>query len=81
VLEASRVLAARLLQEQSDVADKIGKAFRLIVSRKPSEKETSLLTAYYEKELKKITKDRANKALALENIPIPDRLTGRSWPP
>ncbi|HEX9956068.1 MAG TPA: DUF1553 domain-containing protein, partial [Fibrella sp.] len=74
VLEASRVLAGRLLQERSDVADKIGKAFRLIVSRKPSEKETTLLTAYYEKELKKITKDRANKALAVGEYPIPAQI-------
>ncbi|MDB5239466.1 MAG: hypothetical protein JWP57_91 [Spirosoma sp.] len=74
VLEASRVLAARLLQEQSGVTDKIGKAFRLIVSRKPSEQETTLLTAYYEKELKKITPDRAKKTLAVGEYPTPDRI-------
>ncbi|MVM40943.1 DUF1553 domain-containing protein [Spirosoma sp. HMF3257] len=74
VLEASRVLAARLLQENSAVHDKISKAFRLIVSRKPNEKETDLLTAYYEKELKKLTPASAEKSLAIGEYPIPARI-------
>ncbi len=71
VLEASRVLAARLLQERSGVNDKISKAFRLIVGRKPSEKETALLTTYYEKELKKLTKPSVDKTLAVGEYPVP----------
>ena len=71
VLEASRVLAARLLQEQSGVTDKISKAFRLIVSRKPSEKEVLVLSTYYEKELKKLTKVSAEKSVAVGEYPIP----------
>ncbi|AXE20940.1 hypothetical protein DR864_25965 [Runella rosea] len=71
VLEASRVLAAKLLQEKSSTQDKITKAFRLIVSRKPSEKEVSILAAYYDKELKKITKPSAEKLLAVGEYPIP----------
>ncbi len=74
VLEASRVLAARLLQERSGVTDKIAKAFRLIVSRKPSEKETALLTAYYEKELKKLTPASAAKSIAVGEYPVPARI-------
>ena len=74
VLEASRVLAARLLQERSGVNDKISKAFRLIVSRKPSEKEATLLTAYYEKELKKLTKVSVEKSLAVGEYPVPARI-------
>lgn len=74
VLEASRVLAAKLLQEKSSTQDKIIKAFRLIVSRKPSEKEASILTAYYDKELKKITKPSAEKLLAVGEYPIPPQL-------
>ena len=74
VLEASRVLAAKLLQEKSSTQDKIIKAFRLIVSRKPSEKEVSILTAYYDKELKKITKPSAEKLLAVGEYPIPPQL-------
>jgi hypothetical protein len=74
VLEASRVLAAKLLQEKSSTQDKITKAFRLIVSRKPSEKEVSILAAYYEKELKKITKPGAEKLLAVGEYPIPTQV-------
>ena len=53
------------------LTDKIDKAFRLIVSRKPSEKETALLTAYYEKELKTLTKASVEKTLAVGEYPIP----------
>ncbi|GAB4056398.1 hypothetical protein GCM10028810_72390 [Spirosoma litoris] len=74
VLEASRVLAARLLQENSVVNDKINKAFRLIVSRKPNEKETELLTTYYEKELKKLTPASTEKSLSVGEYPIPARI-------
>ena len=71
VLEASRVLAAKLLQEPSAVNDKISKAFRLIVSRKPTEKEVTLLSAYYDKERKKIDRRSAEKALAVGEYPVP----------
>ena len=71
VLEASRVLAAKLLQEKGAVDAKISKAFRLIVSRKPTEKEVGILTTYYEKERKKIDRNMAQKALAVGEYPIP----------
>ena len=74
VLEASRVLAAKLLLENSPSKDKITKAFRLIVCRKPTEKEMGILTAYYEKELKKITKPIAEKALSVGEYPIPEKV-------
>lgn len=74
VLEASRVLAGKLLQEKSTTEDKITKAFRLIVSRKPSEKEVSILTGYYEKELKKLTKPSAEKLLAVGEYPLPSQV-------
>jgi hypothetical protein len=74
VLEASRVLAARLLQENSAAKDKISKAFRLIVGRKPHEKEIDMLTAYYEKELKEIKKPVAEKALSVGEYPIPEKI-------
>src|SRR6185369_12695982 len=47
LLEASRVLAARLLAETGNPEDKIRKAFRLIVCRKPAAAELKLLTDYY----------------------------------
>jgi hypothetical protein len=74
VLEASRVLAAKLLQENNQVSDKINKAFRMIVCRKPTEKEMNILTTYYSKELKKINLKQANKLLAVGEYPIPNQV-------
>lgn len=70
VLEASRVLAAKLLQEKSASQDKIIKAFRLIVCRKPGEKELEVLTAYYAKELKIMKPDVAEKMISVGEYPI-----------
>lgn len=70
VLEASRVLATRLLQQKGSTQDQITKAFRLIVCRKPSEKELSLLTDYYEKELKKMDASTAEKIVAVGEYPL-----------
>lgn len=50
VLEAARVLAARLLEENSDDKDKIEKAFRLIICRRPASAELEQLTAYFDEE-------------------------------
>jgi hypothetical protein len=71
VLEASRVLAAKLLNEGSDAKEKIAKAFRLIVCRKPSEKELSILTGYYNEELTRMDPSTARKVLAVGEYPIP----------
>jgi hypothetical protein len=62
------------LQENSDAKDKITKAFRLIVGRKPREKEIEMLAAYYEKEAKEIKKPVADKALAVGEYPIPEKI-------
>ncbi|WP_439555003.1 PSD1 and planctomycete cytochrome C domain-containing protein [Dyadobacter sp.] len=70
VLEASRVLSAKLLQEKTDANEKITKAFRLIVCRKPSEKELAVLTGYYEKELKTISPASAEKMVAIGEYPL-----------
>jgi hypothetical protein len=52
VLEASRVLAEKLTIENKSSAEKIIRAFRLIICRKPDEKEMKVLLAYYENQLK-----------------------------
>ncbi|TDE10267.1 PSD1 and planctomycete cytochrome C domain-containing protein [Dyadobacter psychrotolerans] len=70
VLEASRVLAAGLLQEKTAANEKIIKAFRLIVCRKPSEKELTLLSAYYDKQLKAMTAAAAEKMTAVGEYPL-----------
>src|SRR5690606_25629955 len=72
VLEASRVLAAKLLREDSAPRDKITKAFRLIVCRKPKEKEMALLTDYYHKRLQTITIEPAEKLLTVGEFPVPE---------
>ncbi|MCW3118948.1 MAG: hypothetical protein JWM28_3030 [Chitinophagaceae bacterium] len=73
VLEASRVLAARLLQENSNTKEKIIKAFRLIVCRKPVERELELLTNYYNKQLNSMEESTAQKTLAVGEYPIPEK--------
>lgn len=71
VLEASRVLAGRLLEEKTDVKDKVTKAFRLIVCRKPTEKEVEVLTNYFNKEVSEIKDATAQKTLAIGEAPVP----------
>jgi len=51
VLEASRVLAQKLVSERSSDEEKITKAFRSIVCRKPSQKELAILKKYYDEQL------------------------------
>lgn len=51
VLEASRVLAQRLENEQSGESDKINKAFRLIICRKATGKEMDIIGGYYNDQL------------------------------
>lgn len=51
VLEASRVLAARLLEEGGDVQQKLEKAFKLIVNRHPLSTEIKIFTDYYNDQL------------------------------
>ncbi|MEX2231959.1 MAG: PSD1 and planctomycete cytochrome C domain-containing protein [Cyclobacteriaceae bacterium] len=52
VLEASRVLAQRLMLENISVQARISKGFRLILCRKALEKELNSLGAYFEDEKK-----------------------------
>ena len=72
VLEAARVLAARLLQDKSSAKDKIYKAFRLIICRKPNERELAILNSYYNDELRTLDKKTALKVLNVGEYPIPD---------
>jgi len=51
VLEASRVMAQRLVKETGSGQDKIMKAFRLIICRKASDKELDILQGYYKDQL------------------------------
>jgi hypothetical protein len=72
VLEASRAFAQRLLTEQTGMEDKIDKAFRTIICRKPSNKEKTILTDYFNEQLVlfKNNKLDAGKTLAIGASPI-----------
>ncbi|HET9745777.1 MAG TPA: PSD1 and planctomycete cytochrome C domain-containing protein [Chitinophagaceae bacterium] len=59
VLEAARVLAERLSTENISDEQKIEKAFRLIVSRRATEKEKKILFEYYKKEKEEFSKQAA----------------------
>jgi len=71
VLEASRVLADTLLREKSSTQARITKAFRLIVCRKPKEKEVQLLNIYYTSQVKAFSKGKeAEKVLNVGEYPL-----------
>ncbi len=69
VLEASRVLAARLVAEESEMSEKINKAFRLIVCRQPGKEERELLEIFYEQEVAKLTRESAEALLKVGEYP------------
>ncbi|MEO5890440.1 MAG: PSD1 and planctomycete cytochrome C domain-containing protein [Ferruginibacter sp.] len=51
VLEASRVLAQKLMEENIPAEEKIKKAFHRIICRVENEKETAILKTYYDDQL------------------------------
>ncbi|MET0636685.1 MAG: PSD1 and planctomycete cytochrome C domain-containing protein [Chitinophagaceae bacterium] len=69
VLEASRVLSARLLHEINSTKDKISKAFRLIVCRRPAENELDILLGYYNGQMKTLKKEDARQLLEVGEHP------------
>lgn len=69
MLEGARVLATKLLKENSQSKDKIYKAFRLIICRKPTDKELSILTSYYADELRTMDMKQATKLLNVGEYP------------
>lgn len=74
VLEAARVLSATLLLEKSNETDQIIKAFRLIVCRKPKDKELDILINYYKRQKEIITQPTAEKLLAVGEYPINSKI-------
>jgi hypothetical protein len=65
VLEASRVLAQKLMKENSSGQDKITKAFRMIVCRKASDKELSILQSYYDDQLQLFKQKKLDAGMTL----------------
>jgi hypothetical protein len=58
VLEASRVLAEKLVVKSTDIESNIRTSFQRIVCRQPTEKEMKLLTNYYNEEASMFSKDK-----------------------
>ncbi|WP_339717928.1 PSD1 and planctomycete cytochrome C domain-containing protein [Cyclobacterium amurskyense] len=78
VLEASRVLASRLLSEKSTEKEKINKAFRLILCRKPKAKELNLLERYYKDKLATITEEDALELASIGEYPQEENVDRQS---
>jgi hypothetical protein len=76
VLEASRVLAQKLVSEQSSAEEKISKAFRLIVCRKALDKELSILKKYYDEQLLLYQQKKLNALTTLKvgEYPLNEKL-------
>jgi hypothetical protein len=67
VLEASRVLAERLMLEDLSEQDRIAKAARLILCRRAGEEEMKILTGFFNEEKKYYQEDgeKAKQKLAV----------------
>lgn len=80
VLEAARVLAEKLAIDRTTAKEKIEKAFRLIICRRATEKESGILVDYFESEKKKFlqTPEKAEiflKAGEYKHEKISDKIT------
>ena len=66
ILEASRVLAQQLMSEQLSAAEKIKKAFRLIICRKASAKEENILQTYFTEQLQLFQQKKLDEKATLK---------------
>jgi hypothetical protein len=76
-VEAARVFAARVIKVGGDdTASRIAFAFETALDRKPTERESQILSALYEKHLKEYTqdKDAAKALLSTGQAPAPDKI-------
>lgn len=71
VLEASRVLAARLMEQEGSLQLKLEKAFRLIVNRIPSSAEIQILNTHYQDQIEdfSLNPEEAKKILEVGEYP------------
>ncbi|HEY9257702.1 PSD1 and planctomycete cytochrome C domain-containing protein [Chitinophaga sp.] len=81
VLEASRVLASRLLEKDKNTAKNIEQAFRLIVCRTPEQRELALLQKYYDQQQQLYKQQPASAVKLLHNgeYPMATNLDNASW--
>lgn len=73
VWEASRVLAQNLLSKEKSADANIESAFRRIVCRKPSAKETGILKAYFDNQLSLFQNKKLDAEKALKVGEYPDK--------
>jgi hypothetical protein len=66
VLEASRVLAQKLMEENIPAEEKIKKAFRRIVCRVAGSRESTILKTYYDDQLKEFKQQQLDAAATLK---------------
>jgi hypothetical protein len=66
VLEASRVLAQRLMNESSSAEEKIQKAFRLILCRRANASEQKILFSYFKEQLELFRQNKLNAKATLK---------------
>jgi hypothetical protein len=79
MLEASRVLSGKLMQESRDPETNIYKAFRIIVCRKPTEKEITVLKKYYEGRIATLNESQAADLLDVGEYPQATGLNPVTW--
>lgn len=65
VLEASRVMAERMVAKSTDVEGNIRASFQKIVCRQPTDKEVDLLKKYYSEEASMFSKQKESAAKVL----------------
>ena len=72
ILESSRVLAEKLMDDESSIEDKIKKGYQLILCRQASSEEISLMTDYHKKQLERFeaNSDQALKFITVGEFPM-----------
>lgn len=75
ILEASRVLAGKMWDENKDEENAISTSFKRIVCRDMSTKEKSLLLSYYEDQLERFSKnpDQVLPTLSVGEFPLEEK--------
>ncbi len=76
VLEASRVLSQKLLEEKSSVDEKIFKAFHRIICRMPDKKELGILKNYFDEQLQLFKQKKLDATVTIKagEYPIDKKL-------
>jgi len=71
VLEASRVLAQKLVEKNKSPEENINEAFQRIICRKPGEKERKILSGYFDEQLQLFQTGKLDAAKTLEEGEYP----------